>query len=196
MTLWRGNTNWNIQVFSQPRETTTFNRKMEKNCANWELIHACLWAMKVGARGKLLSNPFDLEKAAEGKICFLSQAQKISPYSIYFTNLYNDPKKTSQLVWKIPKVQTISLTSRTCELLIQSIIPDDGIPMMAWSVINNELLQNSPDKLGLAQNAIDIKCSRCNKNVIAELNSETKRQHNYSKTRRSFTWGSFKVKLG
>ena len=51
--------------------------------------------------------------------------------------------------------------------------------MMARSIPNNKILQNSQDNSNLAQHANDIKCSGHNKNVVTELNSETKRQRNY-----------------
>ena len=42
-----------------------------------------------------------------------------------------------------------------------------------------KILQKSQDKSDRVQNANDIKCSQYSKNVVIELNSETKRQRNY-----------------
>ena len=49
------------------------------------------------------------------------------------------------------------------------------MPMMAWSIINNEILRNSQDKSYTAQNTNDIKFSRYKKIIVIGLNSEQKK---------------------
>ena len=52
------------------------------------------------------------------------------------------------------------------------IIPDNGMPMMAWPTISSKTLQNSQDRSNLVPNANDIKFYDTVKKLLIELNSE------------------------
>ena len=65
------------------------------------------------------------------------------------------------------------------------------MPMMAWSINNIKILQNSQHKSYLAQSPKDINCSQYSRNVVMELNLGTKNNVNIRKPPELFNWGSF-----
>ena len=146
---------------------------------------------KSGSWGGSAVNSIKLVKSSLLQISVNKNSIKNSPFSplIYPHIVHSTEENLSTCPENFESTNNI-IIFKNLGITNRWIIRDDGMPMMAWSIINYKILQNSQDKSHLAQNTIDIKCSQYSKNVVIGLNSEQKDNVIIRKPTEIFNWGS------